>query len=518
MSRLKRDRARSRLRRILSQAVDENFFALIWALDALQTGREDLAARILLRFPREAAASEIGSRYAIHRWELEALVGQLLVTEKAPIREGRNRQINCRVFATAQLVANQLRNLEEAEAAIFLDRGDVLLEMHRIAQRQFGWQRGYGNVNRIYRYARIYGQGECDRYFQEQYGLSINDFSLVGFAVYASLHRNLWLAGQSYRIDQLGVKRATFETALGRLSKPIRQARITAASMANVHGRGLPIAYQPSFLRRFPIVSFGDNNERLYAPIPDLILFRITSGLYYDLAPEKTSLIREANERFEAYVEEFMSAMMPQCDVGGSYGYGTKKHGFDSPDVIVRLEDQISLVIECKATKLTFEAQYAEDPKSAAETAYGQIAKGVFQLWRYFSHARRGIAGIGDVSPNVHGIVLTLDTWLMMAPKLQEQVIASATKMAADKDLEILAEDRRPIVFCAVEDLEYTLINGDEVSFMQSLASAGQDRFVGWVLPDIYRETQGEVEESKPYPFDVADVLPWWGMFPNNDS
>lgn len=510
--------SKGRLKRLLSRANDEDFFALVWGLDALQSGREDLAARIL-EFPLEAATSDPGAPLAIHRWELESLMGQLLVTEKAPVLLGLNRQLNCRTFKSAQALVNCLRVIENADAGQFLKHFNVLLEMHRIAQRQFEWQRGFNNVGRVYRYGMIYGQGRCNIYFEDQYGLSINDFSFVGFAISASLSRNLWINRHAHPFDELGVDQETLAAALRRLSKPILEARRKAAAMANALGRGLPIAYQPSFLRQFPIVSFGDDDEKLYAPIPDLILFRITSGLYYDLAPGGQALIGDANDRFEEYVEQFITAVMPRFEASRSYRYGTKKNGFDSPDVIVRLESQVALVIECKATKLTFDAQYAEDPKSAAESAYDQIAKGVFQLWRYFSHARRGVAGIGNVSPDAHGMLLTLDTWLTMAPDLQKQVIAAATEIAAEKDPEISEEDRRPIVFCAIEDLEDALRSTDETSFMASLSAATDEgRFLGWALSSIWRKIQQEENEPKPYPFDVSEVLPWWGAINDRRS
>ena len=82
--------------------------------------------------------------------------------------------------------------------------------------------------------------------------------------------------------------------------------------------------------------------------------------------------------------------------------------------------------MECKATKLTFPAQFADDPIAEAKIGYDEIAKGVFQLWRYFSHARRGIVSTDAVRADAYGMVLTLDTWLVMSRELQEQVLGTA--------------------------------------------------------------------------------------------
>lgn len=507
MSKLKRDLYRKKLRNLLSRADDEAFFQLIWALDALQSGREPAAAR-LIRFPLEAVTSKFDSPFAVHKWELDTLIGQLLITRKVGISAKSIRYTDCSQFNAGSTAINFLRQLEEADSAIFLEHFDVLLEMHRIGQRQFPWQRGYTNINRLYRYAMMYGQGECSRYFARVYGLSINDFCLIGLAMYGSFQKRPWLA-RSYPIEQLGIKHAAFEIGLKLLSMSIKEARAEAVSLAREAGRISPVAYQRSFLRQYPLVSFGKDNERLRAPLPQLIVFRITSGLYYDLLPGGQELLNEANDRFERYVQEYIQAMMPGFDVRRSYKYGPKRSKIDSPDIIIWYGGQIAVVVECKATKLTFAAQYAEDPMIIAQRSYDQIAKGVFQLWRYFSHVRRGMANTDNVSPSVHGIVLTLDTWLVMARNLQEEVIATAMSLA-DENPDIKAEDRRAVAFCAIEDLETTLSRTDEDSFMRVLETIDEDRFVGWVLPDIYRKLDLSQEEPKPFPFRLDDVLPSW--------
>lgn len=276
------------------------------------------------------------------------------------------------------------------------------------------------------------------------------------------------------------------------------------------HGSPLPTAYQPSFLRRFPIVSFGENNARLRAPLRDLILARITSGLYYDIISGGQKLLNEANERFEKYCADYIDAMMPRFNAGRSYKYKVQGNDVDTPDILVKDNNEIVIAIECKAAKLTFAAQYADDPIGVAKKGYDQISNGVFQLWRYFSHVRRGIVTADHVSPNVHGMVLTLDAWLVMSHELQKEVLSAANALA-DSDQNIVADDRRKIVFCAIHDLESTLAASNEDSFLQAMTAATrEDRFVGWILPNIHQESQRQTTERKPFPFKLDDVLPWW--------
>ena len=511
MGKLKRDMFRKKLSTLLSRADDESFFQLIWAIDALQTGREAEAAKIIT-FPDEAATSDMASPFAMHKWVLETLIGQLLVISKARIREGYNKRTNCGQFNTGAVASNHLREIENSEASIYLRYLNIFIEMHRIAQRQFPWQHGYSGVSRFYRYALIYGQGKCDEYFKRTHDLSINEFSLVGFALYAAFQKHHCLTS-TYSLKELGVDSPVFDAALSLLSKPILQARKEADGLVNEAGRGLPTAFQPSFLRRFPIISFGKDCERLRAALPELIPLRITSGLYYDLLPGGQGLLNDANDRFETYARDYIAAMMPRFSVCRSHQYGPKGREKSSPDVIVKDNDKISIVIECKATRLTFPAQYTEDPAITAKRAYDQIAKGVFQLWKYFSHVRRSIDADARISPNVSGIVLTLDMWLAMAANLQKDVIKTAHELA-DKDPDIITDDRREIVFCSIDDLEYVLSYSNEDEFLASLAAAIEDRFIGWVLPDIYRKVAQQGATPKPFPFSLGEVLPWWQRLP----
>jgi hypothetical protein len=52
-------------------------------------------------------------------------------------------------------LVNRLRKLEDVESAVYLRGGglNIFGEMHRIAQRQFHWQRGYLNLPQFYRYS-----------------------------------------------------------------------------------------------------------------------------------------------------------------------------------------------------------------------------------------------------------------------------------------------------------------------------------------------------------------------------
>lgn len=102
--------------------------------------------------------------------------------------DGRGpRLLNCRNFSAIAEALNRLRDLEDAESGLHLARMNVMDEMPRLVTRQFEWQRGFLNIPQLYRWSYILGGPQSSAAFQTSTGLSMSDFSLVGFALCAGL-------------------------------------------------------------------------------------------------------------------------------------------------------------------------------------------------------------------------------------------------------------------------------------------------------------------------------------------
>lgn len=102
--------------------------------------------------------------------------------------------LDCSKFESIRQTINRLRALENVEAARYLS-GDFTIwgEMHRIAQRQFSWQRGYFNAPQFYRYAYLYAQGKCADYFKEAYDFEITDLIFTGFGLFSAYLTDPWV-------------------------------------------------------------------------------------------------------------------------------------------------------------------------------------------------------------------------------------------------------------------------------------------------------------------------------------
>jgi hypothetical protein len=501
--------------KMFARANDAAFLQMIWAVDALQSGREAAAKPYFSTYPPEAAtkSSLPPSPFSIHRWELETLIVQLFLVSKELPREQGNLMLECSKFESIRQTINRLRALENVESARYLS-GDLTIwgEMNRIAQRQFHWQRGYFNTPQVYRYTYLYAQGKCADYFKQTYGFEITDLIFTGFGLFATYLTAPWVIRKT-SIPEIGLTAEIVQRAFPMMSCSRDEARTGTANLVaqaqEEHGSPIPTALLPSILRKTPLIYVDDPN-RLISPIPETILLRITAGLYHDLISGGQGIINDANARFEQYCVDLVDAMMERFEVSGAYRYGPKGTQFDSPDVLIKDKGELVIVAECKATKLTYLAQFAEDPFEAAKKQYTQIAKGIFQLWRFFSHVRRGVVEV-DLPDSCHAVVLTLDAFMQMARDLQNKVIAEANALA-DEDGNITPEDRKHVVICPIYDLEYIMSRASEDSLLASLEASNEAKYQGWMLREVHRDTGAATEFGKPklYPFDIKNVLPWW--------
>ena len=503
MGRVGRDVYRRKLERLLAHSIDEPMIALFSAVSSVQAGN-GAALDFLVDLPEEAVGAEIGSPYHIPPWTLETLANELLATPKPPgFGIGRTRLLRADMFASLRMLAGILVKLENAEDGVYLGRHDVFYEMARIAQRQFPWQRGVLNAPHLYRSLYLYGSGSAGQFFEESAGLSISDFVMVGAYLSAVLAKNEFV-DRRRSLEELGISAETREAALRRLCLPHAEAR-RLASM--VRARARHSAYRPSLLRDYPIISFGRLDERLRAPIAELITYRYTTGLYLDVVNGGASVWTEIGSRFEQYVCEYLGAMMKPCKVDGESSYGTKKRSYRTPDVLVSDASGVVAAIECKAKRMSFDARFADDPVAAAALGFDEISKGIFQLWRFLAHARRGLTGTLTVAPDCQPILVTADSWLTMARPQARAVIAAAHQLA-DEEGDIPGEDRRDVAFCPIEDVEYALQLGDATSFLSACREVAAGDKQGWIM-SVAHTAVGDT--PRPYPFRdrVSEILPW---------
>lgn len=504
-----REHYRKKLYKLLSRAGDEEFIQLLWASHILQTKNPDPARKFILpeTIPDGAISAKMPSEYSIHKWEIETLANELMTVPKAkPKKNGPIRTLRWDHFGAATDCVNWLRKLENAEHRIQKKREDIFIEMGRIAARQFDWQRGFVNIPQFYRNAFVYGQGPCAAQFEKAHGITLNRFSQIGFMLFVSLTNSPVVQNDKSWV-KMGIEWHEVERVLALIAMPFPKA---AALARDRRRKTIHTADKPSILRQAPCLRFGKEGERIRAPLPELILERVTSGVFYDVVGGGGPIRNDYGRRFEEYCERHLVETLPGFEWEREFTYRKKPNTLDTPDILCKQNGRISAAFECKATRMSQDAMFGMNPIEAR--GYQDITKAVFQLWRFFSHCRRGYVG-RTVEDGAVGVVLTLDNWLVMADSLRKRVLADAEKLACEKDIEISETDKKPIVFLAVPELERTLSTATEATFMQALKLSNTEKFWGWRLDGVHNDLIAGTEHPKrKYPFSesLGTLLPWW--------
>lgn len=496
----------------MSRAGDEEFIQLLWATHVLQTDNPDPARRYLRSdtIPNGAIRADMPNQYSIYKWELETLANELMTVPKIkPKKNGPTRVLRWDHFGASLECVNWLRKLEKAEYRIQKKRRDILIEMGRIAARQFDWQRGFVNLPQFYRNAFVYGQGVCAKQFEETNGITLNRFSEIGFMLFVALS-NSPVVRNDNSLRALGTSWEEVETVLSLIALDFPKA----AKLARTQRRNtIHTSDKASILRQAPCLRFGDQGERIRAPLPELILERVTSGVFYDVVKGGGPVRDDYGKRFEEYSLEHLRKSLGGLSWQPEFQYRKKPNTLDTPDILCERNGQISLAIECKATRMSHEAMFGANPLRAR--GYQDLIKAVFQLWRFFSHCRRGYVG-RTVDDEAVGVVLTLDNWLVMSDSLRKHVLKDAENLARNKDREILEIDRKSIVFVAMPELERTLSMSTEASFIQALGLTKAQKYRGWRLDSVLKDLVGNSQHpKKKYPFsdELGNLLPWWDEY-----
>lgn len=504
-----RDYYRNKLNKHLSCAGCEEFIQLLWATHILQTENPGPARKFFLpeTIPNGAMSAKMPSEHSIHKWEIETLANELMTVPKAkPKKNGPTRTLRWDHFGAARDCVNWLRKLENVEYRVQKKREDIFVEMGRIAARQFDWQRGFVNIPQFFRNAFVYGQGPCAAQFEKAHGITLNRFSQIGFMLFVSL-TNFPIVRNDKSWMKMAVDWEEVERVLALIAMPFPKA---AALARDRRRKTIHTADKPSILRQAPCLRFGENGERIRAPLPELILERVTSGVFYDVVGGGGPIRDDYGRRFEDYCARYLAETLPGFEWEREFSYRKKPNNLDTPDMLCKQSDRISVAFECKATRMSQEAMFGLNPIEAR--GYQDITKAIFQLWRFFSHCRRGYTG-KIANDDAVGVVLTLDNWLVLADTLRKQVLVDAEKMAAEKDAGISETDRKPIVFVAVPELERMLSKSTEVTFLQALKSSNTEKYRGWRLDGVHDDlVAGTAHPNRDYPFadELGKLLPWW--------
>ena len=376
-------------------------------------------------------------KYLIYEWELETLATEVI------LHAGRGTK-TMRDWSTLDSIVQRLRNLE-SELYGTNGNADIFIELARIMHRQISWQQFRPSTKLLYRYHRIFSDPAIDAVCRKIIGLPVDGLYCQAILAYVELAR----------VPALKVGITTTRDALVFLKFAARPLAALGTMIADVHRLDHAYAYQVGPLRQFPLVSVEANSHQyVFCPVPALLFWRLTSGLYFDLIKGDRDFGNALGSSFERHVGEILAAAVraPSLRYIEQAKYGTRQQPRATCDWLLVEGDTAAAFIECKAKRIRVAAKIAMSDLTPLREDIGVLADAVVQLYERLLEYE---AGAFPNLPFVTGrksypLVVTLEEWYLFGRRvvgmLREAV--EVRMRAAGLDLNLLTRAPYSIMSC----------------------------------------------------------------------
>jgi hypothetical protein len=142
------------------------------------------------------------------------------------------------------------------------------------------------------------------------------------------------------------------------------------------------ILYEFNPLKKYPLIKI--HPERWIAPNPELIIDRVTSGIYYDLLDNDSKKFTDKfGKIFQHYIGDLLYSVYPEEKIKREQEYRHKRNTKQGPADWIVFDNSCAIYIECKAIvpKLNFQSlgsskeieEYSEKIANAIEQVYKHV-------------------------------------------------------------------------------------------------------------------------------------------------
>lgn len=381
----------------------------------------------------------------MHPWIVDLLVRELIL--EAPLRGDRSL-LQWNHFAP---LLNDIMHVENKSFGANDVPMDVMVEVHRIAHRQFHWQNGL-NPNNYSRALRIFGAPAVDALFQAEYGMSVQQNILVGALLYSHF-QSAHTFQDPVAFRAFGISDDAITRYLSRCSVDLPTLR-TNLRLAQRYDHDWP--YTMNWLVNQPLIRVTRHDKPAWlCPIPRHLINRMTSGLFFDIG-KLPNFENPYGASFSRYVGDVLAKVGhgQALSLTPEQRFKVRSEDKDGPDWIWSDASGV-MFVEAKTKRITLEAKVGSTGK-ALDEQIEVIAAAVVQNYK---NLQLGLDGHmphwkPDSRP-VFPVVVTIDDWHLLGFKAQNSLVASVRTRLASAGLDPTIFDRYPFLVVSVAELEW---------------------------------------------------------------
>ncbi|HEX3653011.1 MAG TPA: hypothetical protein VHU18_09340 [Rhizomicrobium sp.] len=414
----------------------------------------------------------------LYPWDIDILARELILNGA----ERRNRSLQR--WGDLSVAIDHLRRLgDEAYSRGDAEPADVMLEMHRIAHRQFPWQQKMG-ANGFIRALKVFGHASVNCIVERELGMSAEQFIMLGTAVTGNFHRS-WGMSTEQNYSALGIPVAASQAFFERLSSTCGTLREQTLAVQR-YNSDWQYTWNP--LQARPLVRFDrDHPARVVCPMPYYLIKRATAGLFYDLV-RSSDFDNPFGYSFQSYIGEIAQIFFtqPAFTVAAPAPYDIGSRHLHGVDWII--SDRTGhLFLECKTKRLTMRAK-SEADTAAVDHDLSVLAEAVVQNFKNMQHAMEGKTAWKSDGMPVFSMILTLEDWFIFSPRVRELLQNNLRLLAAKEGLDERAVMQMPYTVASASEFEVACQIIAQVGIAPLMQNKLENETNWWLLLPFLRQ------------------------------
>lgn len=380
-------------------------------------------------------------------WELETLAKEIVLNSHESIGE---KSLTKWSYLSGAL--NKLKDLENEIGGVFTNQENILVELFRIAHRQFPWQINPNGTFLIRQY-KIFGTPEMSNIIQETTGLSTKDLYILGMVFVGAYIKRPAI---TFPIT-IEVKNVTTENLTRFLNIFAITLENLKMNLKSEHKLDSKYGYAYSTLRARPIIEMEyRGNMCLVCPLPTLLYWQITNGIYYSIYKHR-NFDKSFGTSFQNYIGDvlYKSLSGSAFKVLPEQKYKTGKESKDSIDWIV-CDGDAALFVECKTKRLVFTAKSNIEDTEAIENELNKMSEFIIQCYKTITDYQNGhyLHFLYEPNLKIYPVVVTLEHWYVFGSKFLTALDKLIVQKITELKLDINLLESAPYAICSVEDFE----------------------------------------------------------------
>lgn len=346
----------------------------------------------------------------------------------------------------------------------------------------------------ITRYHMIYGHPPLKEIINGATGLSLDELFLFGMALLGNFLQTFSLFYPP-SIQIPGLSPDGLDRFLHHFSRNVHDLRILLRNEQEMND-GFLYAYHS--LRAFPVIRMKcRGRDSLICPLPTLLFWRFTNGVYYEIY-KKPGFDNAFGNAFQWYVGQVIErGTRRECTrFYPETPYWIGKELKRTVDWIVE-QDGAVLFVEAKTKRLAHQAKVEIIEEDILSVELDKLAAMIVQAYKSIRDYKAGHYPHFPFDPSrtIYPIIVTLEDWFFMGPKLLSTVRTDVTRRLEKERIPVEVIEEMPFSVCAIHEFEQAIQVMDRAGIHTVMQGKVERTRQEWPLAAFLRD--GFQEHSK---------------------